>query len=109
MLILIISEIEGADGDRAALHALDDLAVGFELLFFVRHVATAKENEFGAEQTDALGAAFEGSGIILLGAVLDRFLAEYANVNSFTQTVIVSRQRGLIRRFPPRTGLGPLI
>jgi type VI secretion system protein ImpG len=53
--------------------------------------------------------AFEGSGIILLGAVLDRFLAEYANVNSFTQTVIVSRQRGLIRRFPPRTGLGPLI
>ena len=53
--------------------------------------------------------AFEGSGIILLGAVLDRFLAEYANVNSFTQTVIVSRQRGMIRRFPPRTGLGPLI
>ena len=53
--------------------------------------------------------AFEGSGIILLGAVLDRFLAEYANVNSFTQTVISSRQRGMIRRFPPRTGLGPLI
>ena len=47
--------------------------------------------------------------LLLLGAVLDRFLAEYANVNSFTQTVIVSRQRGLIRRFPPRTGLGPLI
>ena len=42
-------------------------------------------------------------------AVLDRFLAEYANVNSFTQTVIVSRQRGMIRRFAPRTGLGPLI
>ena len=53
--------------------------------------------------------AFEGSGIILLGAVLDRFLAEYANVNSFTQTVISSRQRGMIRRFPPRTGLSPLI
>ncbi|KGJ04230.1 type VI secretion system protein ImpG [Paracoccus halophilus] len=53
--------------------------------------------------------AFEGSGIILMGAVLDRFLAEYANVNSFTQTVIHSRQRGLIRRWPPRTGLGPLI
>lgn len=53
--------------------------------------------------------AFEGSGIILMGAVLDRFLAEYANVNSFTQTVIHSRQRGLIKRWPPRTGLGPLI
>lgn len=54
-------------------------------------------------------AAFEGSGIILLGAVLDRFFAEYANVNSFTQTVIVSQQRGLIKRWAPRSGRGPLI
>lgn len=53
--------------------------------------------------------AFEGSGIILLGAVLDRFLAEYASINSFTQTVIASRQRGILKRFPPRTGMGPLI
>lgn len=52
---------------------------------------------------------FEGSGIILLGAILDRFLAEYAAVNSFTQTVIVSRQRGAIKTFPPRAGHGPLI
>ncbi|MCC5973150.1 MAG: type VI secretion system baseplate subunit TssF, partial [Rubellimicrobium sp.] len=53
--------------------------------------------------------AFEGSGIILLGAILDRFLAEYASANSFTQTVILSRQRGEITAFPPRTGLGPLL
>lgn len=54
-------------------------------------------------------AAFEGSGIILLGAVLDRFFAEYANINSFTQTVIVSQQRGVIKRWPPRNGRGPLL
>ncbi len=54
-------------------------------------------------------AAFEGSGIILLGAVLDRFFAEYASVNSFTQTVIVSSDRGQIVAFPPRTGTGPLL
>lgn len=54
-------------------------------------------------------AAFEGSGIILLGAVLDRFVAEYANINSFTQTILASRQRGVIKKFPPRSGLGPLI
>lgn len=52
---------------------------------------------------------FEGSGIILLGAILDRFLAEYANVNSFTQTVIISRQRGELKTFAPRTGGGPLL
>ncbi len=52
---------------------------------------------------------FEGSGVMLLGAVLDRFLAEYAAVNSFTQTVITSRQRGVIHTFPPRSGHGPLL
>ena len=32
--------------------------------------------------------AFEGIGIFLLGAVLDRFFAEYTSINSFTETVI---------------------
>ncbi|AGT11486.1 type VI secretion system baseplate subunit TssF [Paracoccus aminophilus] len=54
-------------------------------------------------------AAFEGSGIIVLAAVLDRFFAEYANVNSFTQSVTISQQRGVIKRWPPRNGKGPLL
>lgn len=53
--------------------------------------------------------AFEGSGIFLIGAVLDRFFAEYASVNSFTQLVVRSDQRGLIKTWPPRTGQGPLL
>lgn len=53
--------------------------------------------------------AWEGSGIMAIGALLDRFLADYAPVNSFTQTVIVSRQRGQVHVWPPRTGSGPLI
>src|SRR6185436_827229 len=32
--------------------------------------------------------AFEGSGVFLLGAILDRFFAEYAALNHFTQTVV---------------------
>lgn len=48
--------------------------------------------------------AFEGSGVFLLGAVLDRFLAEYAAMNHFTQTVIRTVERGEIMRFPPRAG-----
>ena len=54
-------------------------------------------------------AAFEGSGIILLATVLDRFFAEYVSINSFSQTVAISKQRGVIKRFAPRTGQGPLI
>ncbi|SOC10510.1 type VI secretion system protein ImpG [Rhodobacter sp. JA431] len=53
--------------------------------------------------------AWEGSGIMGIGALIDRFLADYAPVNSFTQTVIVSRQRGQVHVWPPRTGSGPLI
>lgn len=52
---------------------------------------------------------FEGSGVILMGAVLDRFVAEYAAVNSFTQCVVASVQRGPIKTWPPRSGEGPLL
>jgi type VI secretion system protein ImpG len=48
--------------------------------------------------------AFEGSGVFLLGAILDRFFAEYAAMNHFTQTVIRTVERGEVMRFPPRAG-----
>ena len=44
-----------------------------------------------------------------LYAVLDRFLADYAHVNSFTETVIVSQSRGEVMRWPPRSGTGPVL
>jgi type VI secretion system protein ImpG len=48
--------------------------------------------------------AFEGTGVFLLGVVLDRFFAEYSGFNHFTQTVIRSVERGEIMRWPPRMG-----
>jgi type VI secretion system protein ImpG len=48
--------------------------------------------------------AFEGSGAFLLGAVLERFFADYAGFNYFTQTVISTTERGEIMRWPPRIG-----
>jgi type VI secretion system protein ImpG len=53
--------------------------------------------------------AFEGSGIFLIGAVLDRFFAEYAHVNTFVQTVIRSVERGEIMRWAPRIGRRPVL
>jgi type VI secretion system protein ImpG len=49
--------------------------------------------------------AFEGSGAFLLGAILDRFFAEYVAINHFTQTVVRTTERGEIMRWPPRIGL----
>ncbi|GJD45636.1 hypothetical protein AFCDBAGC_3510 [Methylobacterium cerastii] len=48
--------------------------------------------------------AFEGTGVFLLGAVLDRFFSEYSGLNHFTQTVLRTVERGEIMRWPPRLG-----
>lgn len=53
--------------------------------------------------------AFEGSGILPLCAVIDRFLSDHAGINSFSQLVVSSQQRGLVKVFAPRTGQGPLL
>jgi type VI secretion system protein ImpG len=52
-------------------------------------------------------AAFEGAGVFLFGAVIERFLARYASINSFTETVVASPQRGEIMRWPIQTGTRP--
>jgi type VI secretion system protein ImpG len=48
--------------------------------------------------------AFEGSGAFLLGAVMERFFAEYVSLNHFVQTVVETAERGVIARWPPRSG-----
>jgi len=48
--------------------------------------------------------AFEGTGIFMLGAVLDEFFSKYVSINSFTRTVIRSNERGEIMRWPARLG-----
>ncbi|MGD9369486.1 MAG: type VI secretion system baseplate subunit TssF [Desulfobacteraceae bacterium] len=48
--------------------------------------------------------AFEGTGVFLLGAVMNVFFAKYVSINSFTETVIKSRERGEIMRWPANLG-----
>ncbi len=48
--------------------------------------------------------AFQGSGVFLLGAVLEQFLAKYVSINSFSQTVLETPQRGEVMRWPARIG-----
>ncbi len=48
---------------------------------------------------------FEGSGIYLMAAILERFFARYVSINSFTETVLVSHERGEIKRWKPTIGL----
>ena len=42
-------------------------------------------------------------------SVVDRFLSEFASVNSFVETVFESRDQGEFAAWPPRAGLRPTI
>jgi len=52
---------------------------------------------------------FEGSGPLLLATVLQRFFANYVSLNSFTETVLKTPQRGEVARWRPEKGLGAIL
>ena len=68
-------------------------------------IAFARGLEIAVTFEEALS---EGTGVFLLGAVLARFFAKYVSVNSFTETVVRTVERGEIMRWTRRDGLHPL-
>lgn len=50
-----------------------------------------------------------GAGGIVLAAVLDRFFAKYVSINAFTETVMMSPDRGQVMRWPLRLGRRPTL
>lgn len=48
---------------------------------------------------------YRGSGVFIVGAILERFFAKYTSINSFTETVIATEERGVIVRWPTRIGM----
>jgi len=76
--------------------------------------------QFGAGTAYARGVAihvsldeekFEGIGAFLFASVLDRFLALYASINSFTRMKYYTRKSGTeaVKVWPPRIGTRPLL
>ena len=93
--------------DTPATRQLIEGIVGLEAKRVVRRVrheqgsGFARGLEVGVEFDESLTTA---TGTFLLATVLERFLGLYSSINSFTQTVARSRQRGEIKRWPPRAG-----
>jgi type VI secretion system protein ImpG len=53
---------------------------------------------------------FSGGGAFLFAAVIERFLALYCSLNSFSQLVVKTRQRReVMKEWPPRAGQAILI
>ncbi|MDY0936571.1 type VI secretion system baseplate subunit TssF [Pseudomonas viridiflava] len=53
--------------------------------------------------------AFRGTGVFLLGAVFERFLTRYVSINSFTETVLRTTERGEIMRWKAKPGRRPTL
>ena len=51
--------------------------------------------------------AFEGSGVFLLGSVLEEFFSRYVSMNSFTETALRTVDRGEVARWPAKIGRRP--
>ena len=53
---------------------------------------------------------YVGTGVLLVASVLERFLGQYATINSFTQMVAKTKQgEGVLKKWPPRAGELPLL
>ncbi len=64
-------------------------------------IAFARGLEISLTLSDGL---FEGRGVFILGSVLERFFAKYVSINSFTETVLSTEERGQVHRWKPRLG-----
>lgn len=57
--------------------------------------------------------AFQGASAFLFAAVMEQFFSRYVSINSFTETILRSTTRGVVKRWVPRWGgrqiLRPLI
>jgi type VI secretion system protein ImpG len=73
----------------------------------VRHLTSAGPLAFArGVQVDITcdESAFQGASVFLFGAVLERFFAKYTSINSFTETVLQTVQRGEVMRWPASAG-----
>lgn len=96
-----------ADTNDAAIRKQIDGVLSVTARNIVRRIDIVGPIVFGRGQEIAVRfeeSAFEGSGIFLFGAILEQFFARYAALNTFTETAIISTNRGEIMRWPIRIG-----
>jgi len=60
-------------------------------------------------KVDVEELAFQGNSAFLFGTVMEQFFARYVSLNSFTETVLASTERGEIMRWRPRCGIRPIL
>lgn len=93
-------------GDGPALRQIDSL-VASSLSPVTRRLPGKRPLLYGRGVECTLTvdeAGFSGSSPYLFGLVLERYLARHVSLNVFTETVLVSTQRGTVARWSTRLG-----
>ncbi|MFA5123182.1 type VI secretion system baseplate subunit TssF [Zavarzinia sp.] len=117
--------VEGADALREILKLYDlkDSRETASLIDSITHVSatrgTARAPDGGGiaafcrgvdVRLDLAESQLGGGGAFLLAAVLDRFFGLYASINAFTRLTIATKgQDRILKKWPPRAGLKPLL
>lgn len=97
--------------DAAAVRQIDAIR-GVDHRPVVRRLPGAGPIAFGrglAIEVTVDDGGFEGGSPIVLGAVLERFLARYASINAYTILQLQSLKRGLLCEWPARSGTRALL
>jgi type VI secretion system protein ImpG len=97
--------------DAAAVRQIDAIR-GVDHRPVIRRLPGAGPIAFGrglAVEVTVDDGGFEGGSAIVLGAVLERFLARYASINAFTILQLQSLKRGLLCEWPARSGTRALL
>jgi type VI secretion system protein ImpG len=92
--------------DKALQKQIDGVAL-IQSQPIIRRIPTSGPITYGRglELTITLDEEmFEGVGVFMLAAVLEQFFAKYVSINSFTETVLRTKQRQEIMRWPARIG-----
>lgn len=102
--ILKLYNFAGSAFSEKQIDSITDLTSSrnFARLFSENGVTFARgtkvQMEFDEEQ-------FAGGGVFLFASVIERFLGEYASLNSFSQLVARTKQRKeILKEWPPRAG-----
>ena len=102
MLKLYINEQDASQVKQVeALRRVSSKPIVRRLPVAAGHIAYGRGLEISMEVDES---GFEGFGFFLFGAVMEQFFARYTSINSFTELVLISEQRGIVKRWPARSG-----
>jgi len=107
--VLALNADPGTPGNQREINSITRLATRPVVRLLLQdHWRGLSRGEHITLEVDEEG--FYGGSAVLFGQVLQHFFALYANVNSFTQLALASRQRKETwKLWPPRVGAQPVL